>query len=117
MLKLVKLTGAGFMFLAGVYTAVIDQTVHIDWHIVYIGFQGIWSVFWSYAPTPQPETWYNAFFHVAQWVALNPGRSIAVTKRHALEAEYREMRKRRNDELAGALNENPARNPGGGPTH
>jgi hypothetical protein len=54
----------------------------VDYHVLYILIQGAWSVFWSYAPTPQPNTWYNAWFHVAQFLALNPGRSQAVAAIH-----------------------------------
>jgi len=52
---------------------------HLDWGWYYMAFQGVWSTFWSFAPTPQPNTWYDAWWHVAQWIALNPGRSMAVS--------------------------------------
>lgn len=55
-----------------------------DWHLWVIGIGGAWSVFWSFAPTPKPNTWYNAIFHTAQYLSLNPGRSIAVAMRQAL---------------------------------
>ena len=54
----------------------------ITWQTIFIFAQGAWSVFWSYAPTPEPDSWYNAFFHLAQWIAFNPGRSSAVSKVH-----------------------------------
>jgi hypothetical protein len=49
----------------------------------YIPLQAAWSVFWSFAPTPKPNSWYGAIFHLAQWIALNPGRSIAVTAQNS----------------------------------
>jgi hypothetical protein len=69
----------------------------VDWKMVYFVFNAAWSVFWSYAPTPQPETWYNAVFHLAQWVAWNPGRSLAVAReqeraKHQLELMRERLR-------------------------
>lgn len=53
--------------------------VMAHWQVVGMFLYGAWSVLWSFAPTPQPNTWYNAFFHVAQYTCLNPGRSLGVS--------------------------------------
>lgn len=52
----------------------------VDWRTVIIVFGSLWSVFWSFAPTPLPNTWYSAVFHTAQYISMNPGRSIAIVR-------------------------------------
>jgi len=52
----------------------------IDWKLALLGGGAIWSVFWSFAPTPQPGTWYWAIFHTAQFMSMNWGRSLAVLR-------------------------------------
>lgn len=56
------------------------QLITAHWLVIGGFLYGAWCVLWSFAPTPQPNTWYNAFFHVAQYTCLNPGRSFGVMR-------------------------------------
>jgi len=54
--------------------------VGAHWQATAMIFWALWSVFWSFAPTPTPNTWYAAIFHTAQYLAMNWGRSSAILK-------------------------------------
>lgn len=73
---------AGNLLLATVFAVFLRG---LDWRVIYFFANALWSVFWSYAPTPKPETWYNAVFHTAQWIAFNPGRSLNVAHQHKIQ--------------------------------
>jgi hypothetical protein len=50
------------------------------WVTVVGGILAAWSVVSSFLPTPTPGSAYGIFFHIAQWIGLNWGRSVAVIK-------------------------------------
>jgi hypothetical protein len=58
----------------------MTDLIKSHWQQIAVGFWAIWSVFWSFAPTPQSGTWYAAVFHTAQFFAMNWGRSSAILK-------------------------------------